>query len=683
MVSRDPWLEPYTLGLIRRHENLKQALARVSGTDGSLEAITTGHRYFGFNRGERDGQPGLWYREWAPGARALFLIGDFNFWDRGAHPLARDEYGVWHLFLPADPWAGRLTHGSRVKVHIIGADGSARDRVPAYVRRVVQEPQTHDFVGQFWAPPESYRWVNPTPVLANENLRIYETHVGMAQEAERVGTFAEFTSGILPRIRDAGYTVVQLMAVMEHPYYGSYGYHVSNFFAVSSRFGTPEELKELIDTAHGMGLLVLLDLVHSHFVKNVNDGLNGFDGTDHQYTHGGARGVHKTWDSMLFDYRKHEVLRFLLSNVRFWLEEFHFDGFRFDGVTSMLYRDHGVARRFTCYDDYFNLANLDEDALTYLQLANTVAHLVKPGAVTIAEDVSGMVGTARPVAEDGLGFDFRLAMGLPDFWVRLLKEKRDEEWGMDELYHTLINRRFDEKHVGYAESHDQALVGDKTLAFWLMDAHMYTGMDNTSHNPVVDRGVALHKLIRLTTFALGGDAYLNFMGNEFGHPEWIDFPREGNQYSHRHACRHWSLLDNGFLRYHKLGRFDRAMQELDRGFNLLGDPLCAKLKVHEDDKLLVFRRGPLVFLCNFHPTRSLHDYAVPVPDATDYLVILNTDDACFGGFGLVTPRQTYIWHPEPLDSCAQRVRVYLPARSAQVLAPVGMAAHMPVLRDEG
>jgi 1,4-alpha-glucan branching enzyme len=666
IIRHDPWLAPYAPQLRRRHAYFQGRKAAIDAAGGLLGEISQGHRYFGLNRGERGGEPGVWYREWAPAARGLSLAGDFNGWDRSAHPLERDPYGVWSLFLPDDAYAERLVHGSRVKVHVV-TEAGAMDRIPAYVRRVLQDPRTRDFTSQYWNPDTPYVFQHPTPERRG-GLRIYEAHVGMAQEEGKVGTFPEFTARILPRIAAAGYNAVQLMAVAEHPYYGSFGYHVSSFYAVSSRYGTPEELKELIDTAHGMGLLVLMDLVHSHAVKNVLEGLNRFDGTDFQYFHAGARGEHPGWDSLLFDYAKYEVQRFLLSNVRYWLEEFRFDGFRFDGVTSMLYLDHGLGGEFSSYDAYFS-PNVDPDAVAYLQLANALARAVNPSAITIAEDWSGMVGAARSVDEGGLGFDYRLAMGVADYWIKLLKEKQDEQWSLHELYQTLMNRRPGEKHVGYAESHDQALVGDKTLAFRLMDAEMYWHMGRESESPVIERGIALHKLIRLLTFSLAGEAYLCFMGNEFGHPEWVDFPREGNNYSFQHARRQWSLADNPHLRYRGLARFDRAMQELDMTFNLLEDPFIEQLAVDEETRVLVYRRGPLVFAFNFHPSASYSDLRIPVPDGADYRVVLDTDRPLFEGQGRTAEEMTYPLQKVPLFGRHQSVQVYLPCRSAQVLAP--------------
>ncbi len=667
LIQLDPWLEPYADALRHRYQRYEQTRRRIEQAGGTLQDFSRGHEYFGLNRGERDGVPGVWYREWAPNAIALYLIGEFNDWDRLAHPLQKGADGVWSIFLPDAEYAGRLTHGSHVKVHVHSAIGP-KDRLPAYIRRVVKDEHSQGFVGQYWWPPEPFPWRHDPPAL-NGNLRVYETHVGMATEEQRVGTYQEFTAQVLPRIVEGGYNAIQVMAIQEHPYYGSFGYQVSNFFAASSRFGTPEELKQLIDAAHGAGLVVLLDLVHSHAVKNVHEGLNRFDGTEYQYFHGGGRGQHPSWDSLCFDYNKLEVLQFLLSNVRFWLDEYRFDGFRFDGVTSMMYLDHGMGRAFSSYDDYFP-PHVDEDAVTYLQLANDLVHEFRPEAITVAEDVSGMVGTARPVAEGGIGFDYRLAMGIPDYWIKLLKERRDEDWQMDELYGTLTNRRYGEKHVAYAESHDQALVGDKTIAMWLMDADIYYHMSKGVPNLVIDRGMALHKMIRLITFALGGEGYLNFMGNEFGHPEWIDFPREGNDYSYKYARRQWSLVDDPLLRYHALGAFDRDMIALDRKHDLLSDPLQEQIQVHEDNKFLAFRRGPLVFCFNFHPQRSLADYRVGVPDPQDYKLVLNTDDMWYGGHGEVVTGQHYPRQTTPWDHRQQSIQIYIPSRTALVLRPL-------------
>lgn len=669
LIEHDPWLERFSDALRRRFADWKAAEQRLFSAPDHAGEIDRGHEYFGLNRGTLDGKPGVWYREWAPAAKSLALFGEFNGWNRGSHPLSRGPEGVWSLFLPDDGPAP-LRHGQKLKVHVVTAKGGM-DRIPAWIRRAVQDDRTKVFDGQFWAPPEPYVFRHAAPPRPAAP-RIYEAHPGMALEEGRVGTWAEFARNVLPRAAGLGYNAVQLMAVAEHPYYGSFGYHVSNFFAPSSRFGTPEDLKALVDEAHRLGLVVLMDLVHSHSVKNLLEGLNGFDGTEYQYFHAGPRGKHPGWDSLLFDYGKREVQRFLLSNIRYWMDEFGFDGFRFDGVTSMLYVDHGWKRTFNGYDDYFG-GNVDGQAVTYLTLANRLVHRLKPDAVTVAEDVSGMPGMARPAEEGGLGFDYRLAMGLPDYWIKIIKERRDEDWHMGDLYHCLLHRRswHGEKHVAYAESHDQALVGDKTIAHRLMDADMYHSMHVHARNLRIDRGVALHKMIRLISFALGGEGWLTFMGNEFGHPEWIDFPREGNNYSYHFARRQWSLAERQDLRYKGLNEFDRAMQRLDAEYGILASMKIEQLYLHEDDKLIVARRGPLVFAFNWHPTRSYEGLRFGVPERADYRLILDTDARAFSGHARVAENHVSPWQDKPAGNKGQSIQIYLPSRTAQVLAPTG------------
>ena len=663
LLTRDPWLTPYRNALVRRRQALDTLRRMVIGDKGALTAAAGDHHYFGLQR-----HPDGWvFREWAPNAQALYLVGTFNAWreDRAyaLRPVA-DRDGVWEIRLPQD----RMTHGDlfRLRLHWPGGSG---DRLPAYARRVIQDPATLIFNAQVWELSEGYRWINEAPPPIDPIL-VYETHVGMAQEKEGVGTYGEFADYLIPRIRDAGYNTIQLMAVQEHPYYGSFGYQVSNFFAASSRFGSPEDLKYLVDSAHGAGLRVVMDLVHSHGVSNEVEGLSRFDGTLYQYFHDGPRGLHPAWDSRCFDYAKREVLRFLLSNCRFWLETYHFDGFRFDGITSMLYRDHGLGKAFMSYDDYFS-PNVDEDALSYLTLANELVHTVDPQAVTIAEDISGLPGLALPPEEGGVGFDYRFAMGIADNWIRLTKDVADENWRPGHLWYELTNRRPHEKSISYAECHDQALVGDQTLIFRLAGAAMYHHMHRDDPDPAMDRAMALHKMIRLITLATAGHGYLTFMGNDFGHPEWIDFPREGNNWSYHYARRQWHLADHPDLKYGLLAAFDRAMLDLVKTHGVFEDPWAHLVYEHNDDQVLAFARRDLLFVFGFHPTRSLTDYGFPCLPG-QYRLVLDSDDPRFGGHGRLQSGQAHFTRPadaNPVPSQG-RLQLYIPSRTAQVLLKV-------------
>lgn len=662
LVQDDPWLEPYEQDILDRLARCMNTISAISQEHGSLQAFATAHEHFGIHYDAE--QQGWWYREWAPGAESMYLVGDFNDWNRDSHPLTRTENGNWEIFLPG---ADALKHEQRVKVRITGS-GKDRDRIPAYIRRAVQDPTTHDFSGQVWHPEAAFSWSDDGFDLGQMGAPlIYECHVGMATEREGVGTFREFAEEVLPRIKDLGYNAIQMMAVQEHPYYGSFGYHVSNFFAPTSRFGTPEDLKFLVNQAHKMGIAVIMDVVHSHAVKNIAEGLNEFDGTADQYFHPGSRGEHSSWDSKLFNYGKREVQRFLLSNLRYWLEEFHFDGFRFDGVTSMLYFHHGDFVTFDHYDKYFK-DGVEWDAITYLQMGNELIHQVKPNALSIAEDMSGIPGCCRRVDEGGLGFDYRLGMGIPDYWIKLLKHKRDEDWNIHEMWHTLTNRRWKEKTIAYAESHDQALVGDKTLAFWLMDKEMYWHMNADDPHPVIDRGVAMHKLLRLFTAALGGEGYLNFIGNEFGHPEWIDFPREGNGWSYKYARRQWSLVDNENLKYQFLNNFDRAMLHMLKRHNVLDSLPAQQLNMDTVNQAIVFERSNLIFAFNFHVSASVPGYEFVVPQPGTYRVLLTSDSADFGGHGRID--ESVLHHTREDSHGNARLSVYLTNRTGLVLERV-------------
>jgi len=660
IVKTDPWLTPVIEDVKERYQRFTDRLDKIETNYGSITTFADAYKYLGINYSKKD--KGWYYREWAPAAHQLFLAGDFNNWDTSSHPMKKNVDGVWEIFLDYNTYKDKFVHGSKIKVWVDAANGFM-SRIPAYITRVVQDEDTHNFSGQLWF--NDFDWQKDSFKLKkDQKLFIYECHVGMAQETEGLGTYTEFAEKILPWVHKAGYNAIQLMAIQEHPYYGSFGYHVSNFFAPSSKFGTPEDLKNLIRTAHDMGIAVIMDIVHSHTVKNINEGLNMFDGSDSQYFHAGSRGIHPQWDSLLFDYGRTEVLQFLLSNVKYWLKEFHFDGFRFDGVGSMMYFHHGNETIDTP-EKYFR-EGVEWDAITYLQLANMLVHKIAPGSVTIAEDVTGMPGLTAPLSDGGISFDFRLGMGIPDYWIKLLKEYKDEDWNIHEMWNVMTNRLPGVKTIAYAESHDQALVGDKTIAFWLMDKEMYFHMHVNDPHLVVDRGIALHKMIRLFTISLGGVAYLNFMGNEFGHPEWIDFPRQGNNWSYKHARRQWSLAYNPELKYKFLAEFDKKMISLIRNNSVFDEEYGNQLQMDENNKTIVFQRGKLVFVFNFHPSNSIADYAFPVNHEGEYQVVLSSDSKDTGGHGRIN---TEILYPSALnaDSGRHELRIYNTNRTAVVL----------------
>ncbi len=655
-VNNDPYLKNFIEPIMGRWERAQQKESELTQNEMKLSDFAVGYLFYGLHKEKK-----RWIiREWAPNATDVFLLGGFSNWE------IRDEFrfvsignGNWELALPPDT----LHHLDLYKLHINWPGGSG-ERIPAWAKRVVQDSESHAFNAQIWEPKDPYTFKHPKPKKDQKFAPlVYEAHVGMATEEYETGTFKNFTQNILPGIKKSGYNTIQLMAVQEHPFYGSFGYHVSNFFAASSRFGTPDELKELIDQAHKMGIFVIMDIVHSHAVKNEVEGISRYDGTLYQFFHNGSRGDHPAWDSRCFDYGKNQVLHFLLSNCKYWLDEYNFDGYRFDGVTSMLYLDHGLGSSFTEYGQYYD-GNQDDDAIVYLKLANKLIHQVYPDAITVAEEMSGMPGIATSQQEGGYGFDYRLAMGIPDYWIKTIKEKPLEKWNVGEMYYNLSNKRKDEKTIHYAESHDQALVGDKTLIFWLMDKEMYYNMHVSHQNIIVENGIALHKMIRLLTIATAGNGYLNFMGNEFGHPEWIDFPNVHNNWSYHYARRQWSLVENENLRYQFLNKFDKEMIKFFKKRNLIQKDLHYPRVQNEGDQVLVFERGKFLFVFNFSPFNSYTDYSFECTPGK-YKIIINSDDSKFGGYDRIDNETKHFSHQD--NDGKEVLKLYIPSLSVFIL----------------
>ena len=653
LVEEDKLLKPFAGIIEKRHQQVLAMEREFTYRTTRLSDSCNSYLYYGVHRTNE----GWVFREWAPNATAIYLLGEFNDWRK--HPdyaLTKVGDGNWEIKLPL----GALAHEMLYRL-LVEWNGGSGERLPSHVRRVIQDEYTKIYSAQVWDPLNPYQMRHERPKRTDYPL-IYEAHIGMSTEHRRVSTFTEFRLFVLPRIVDLGYNTIQLMAVQEHPYYGSFGYQVANFFAVSSRFGTPDELKALIDAAHSMGIRVIMDIVHSHAVNNEEEGLSRFDGSYDQYFYPGERGYHPLWGSRCFDYGKHEVLNFLLSNCKYWLEEFRFDGYRFDGITSMLYWDHGINKDFTEYSLYYD-GNQDESAITYLALANRVIHQVDPEAITIAEDMSGMPGVASPLEYGGMGFDYRMNMGTPDYWIKLLKEKRDEEWHVGDLFYELTNKREEEHTISYAESHDQALVGDKTIFFRLVDKAIYTSMSVFDKSVIIDRGMSLHKMIRLVTIGTAADGYLNFMGNEWGHPEWIDFPREGNGWSYDHARRLWSLVDDENLRFRFLNVFDKSMIQMVNDtcvFHWRPEPLVRD----NERQVLIFTRGDYLFVFNFNPEKSFPDYVFDAPSGK-YTMILNTDNRNFDGLGRIDEKIEHF--TRYVSPGRGQLSLYIPARTGFVL----------------
>ena len=653
LVEEDKLLKPFAGIIEKRHQQVLAMEREFTYRTTRLSDSCNSYLYYGLHRTNE----GWVFREWAPNATAIYLLGEFNDWRK--HPdyaLTKVGDGNWEIKLPL----GALAHEMLYRL-LVEWNGGSGERLPSHVRRVIQDEYTKIYSAQVWDPLNPYQMRHERPKRTDYPL-IYEAHIGMSTEHRRVSTFTEFRLFVLPRIVDLGYNTIQLMAVQEHPYYGSFGYQVANFFAVSSRFGTPDELKALIDAAHSTGIRVIMDIVHSHAVNNEEEGLSRFDGSYDQYFYPGERGYHPLWGSRCFDYGKHEVLNFLLSNCKYWLEEFRFDGYRFDGITSMLYWDHGINKDFTEYSLYYD-GNQDESAITYLALANRVIHQVDSEAITIAEDMSGMPGVASPLEYGGMGFDYRMNMGTPDYWIKLLKEKRDEEWHVGDLFYELTNKREEERTISYAESHDQALVGDKTIFFRLVDKAIYTSMSVFDKSVIIDRGMSLHKMIRLVTIGTAADGYLNFMGNEWGHPEWIDFPREGNGWSYDHARRLWSLVDDENLRFRFLNVFDKSMIQMVNDtcvFHWHPEPLVRD----NERQVLIFTRGDYLFVFNFNPEKSFPDYVFDAPSGK-YTMILNTDNRNFDGLGRIDEKIEHF--TRYVSPGRGQLSLYIPARTGFVL----------------
>jgi len=658
LFESDPYLKPYEHEIRRRFGCMQSFLETIERQEGGLERFTRAYLNFGL---QIDANNNITIVEWAPGARAVYLRGEFNQWRHDEYKFEQIESGKWKLTIPAlKDGQCAIKHGSIFKLVVETTTGEKVDRLCPWAKYVVQPSGSNVYEMSFYNPSESekYRMKYERP-LKPTNLKIYEINLGIQSPEPRFTTYTYFRDVVLPKIKKQGYNAVQLMGVMEHATYTTFSHQTtSSFYAASSRFGTPEELKSLVDEAHRLGLQVYLDLLHNNFVSAIH-GL---------FTHSVEKGFHALWESRVYNFSQIETLRFLLSNIRFWMDEFKFDGFKFNGVSSMLYHSHGLVPSFGGNYEQFFSKSVDTDNLVFLMLANHLVHKLYPTSVTIAEEFLGMPTLCRPIEEGGLGFDYRLAMTIPEKWEQLVKLTKDEEWSMTSIVSTLLNqRRNGEPCIAYTESHNPSINGAKPIAFSLMGQEIYTNMTEMSPlTPRIERGIALYKMIHLITCALGGEGWLNFMGNEFGSPEWLDIPRELQQRVLGTDRQLWNLVEDVTLRFKYLNKFDQEMNKLEDEFKWLS---CMPLvtRQSEVDKVIVFERAGLLWVFNFHPTKSYTNYTIGCDKQGKYKVILDTDDKLYGGRQRIEPTTEIMTSTEGYDNRKYSLKVTIPSRSAMVL----------------
>ena len=666
IINQDHSLKPFELEIKERMELYKEKLNEIKNKEKSLENIAKSYKSMGINLMPNGD---IKYREYAPGAKGISLFGEFNNWNKEQFWAKKDKFGFWELIIPNENGAPKIQHGQIVKVNVVLEDGNWMERNPIWSHYLIQNKESIILENIFWNPEIKYKWKYPQKHIKKpESLRIYEVHIGLSSFDPKINSYKEFADTILPRVKKTGYTAIQFMAIMEHAEYASFGYHVNYLFAISSRFGTPEEFMYLIDKCHENGLFVIMDIIHSHASPNVNDGFNYWDGTDHLYFHGGNLGNHVQWNSKLYNYSSYETLRLLLSNCAYYIKEYRIDGFRFDCVTSMLYSHHGIDYNFTGnYKEYFNeFFNLESSV--YLMLANSLIHKLNPEAITIAEDFSGTPGLCRPVEEGGLGFDYKLNMKICDKWKQYLLYKKDEEWNIEDIIYTLKNRRYKEKNISYCESHDQSFVGNCSLSSLLFSSERFWNMSNNSpETPVIGRGISLHKMIRLLTFALGGEGYLSFMGNEFGCPDSLDFPKKENRFSYSHSRRRWDLCDNKDLRYRFLYKWEIIMNILEEIFHFIESEEEYISTKHEDDKVIVFEKGVLLFIFNFHPVKDFQDYQIGTKWGTPHKIILDSDEKRFMGKGRLNHTSSYSTVKKSFKNRPYNMKLDMPSRTCMIL----------------
>ncbi|CED82984.1 1,4-alpha-glucan branching enzyme/starch branching enzyme II [Phaffia rhodozyma] len=580
LIDQDPDLENWDWYLNARFKHFQQSLEKLKTIyPGGLDEFSSGYLKMGLVLHDDNS---ITYTEWAEGIIEASLIGDFNAFNPSAHLLKHeiDEHtgsSYWTIHLPVmENGQPQIPLGSEVKIRITLPSGESLDRFPAWVLRATQSQNPPEvlFRARIERLPPIYNGARP---LAPRTPKIYEAHIGAAtSKPHAIGTFEEFEKNVLWRVKAGGYNTLQLMGIMEHPYYASYGYQVSSFFAVSSRFGSIASLTSLIDAAHKQGIRVILDVVHGHSCTNDMESLNMFNGTRGMYFSEDSKGDHPIWGTAV---------------NQSWTGN---------------------------YGQYFS-SDTDHAGVEYFMLANHIIKTLFPFVTTIAEDTAGFPTLALSTDIGGLGFDYRLTLGPAYHLFHLLKtEPDDANWSVRDIVASLGNRRLQlgEKTIAFVESHDQCIEGGKTMSQWLFDDEIYTQMSVfQTPTPKVERAMALHKMLRLMVFAFAGEGYMNFMGNEFGHPEWLVFPSVQNGFHTTHCRRQWDLADfSRDLRYRDLARFDREMLEAEERGQWGSAELGHVWTQDEDSRLVVFTRANHLFIFNWNTKLPAKDDNLPIPE---------------------------------------------------------------------
>ena len=603
----------------------------------------------GAHQREVDGQLGVHFAVWAPNADKVSVIGDFNGWNPASHPMrSLGVSGIWEIFVP------NVGDGERYKYEIRSREGAHLQKADPYGvffesdasgAAIVWNLDRYTWRDKAWLDERtrSNGWLD-------RPLSVYELHLGSWKRVpERGGgplTYREMAEQIVPYVKDLGYTHIELMPVLEHPFAGSWGYQVTGFFAPTSRFGPPEDFKAFVDECHVNGIAVILDWVPGHFPKDAH-GLARFDGTA-LYEHEDPRqGEHRDWGTLIFNYGRHEVRAFLLSSALFWLEEYHIDGLRVDAVASMLYLDYSREDGDWLPNQYGGRENLE--AMEFLRQLNVQTHAHYPGTITVAEESTAWPGVTRPVHLGGLGFTYKWNMGwMHDMLQYASKDPIYRRWSHNDLTFSLLYA-FTENFV-LPFSHDEVVHGKRAM------------LDKMP-------GDIWQK--RATLRALYGYMYghpgkkLMFMGCEFGqwrewgHVESLDWHLL--QYAEHRGIQHWVRDLNRTLKeqpaLHQVD-FDHTGFEWIDCSDFEGSVVSFIRRAHHSSDFVLVA-------VNFTPVVR-HDYVIGVPEAGRYVELLNSDGEIYGG-GNLGNSGVIQSEPTPAHGRPHRLSLVLPPLACLIL----------------